>query len=196
MIFNSFDRALWLILKNDKKNRKRILEFIRTIPNQFIMDIQKSIDEYNKYKINNIGIDEDDVNKRTFSGEIYTKDGYFYSYQIDTYKDMLFIGRSIYENGAYYNDFRLSLSSVDSNVNNLSNQNIGGILSSSLFEERFSIDYSLFSSKIGILMLKFINNNNYRLCCILNRDIPDNYDLEEFENKFVRIKKIYKGERV
>jgi len=196
MIFNVFDNALWLILKNDRKNRKKILEFIKSIPGEFIVDIQKSIVEYYQYMINNVGKNDEDIDKRTFSGEIYTIDGYFYSYQIDTDKDMLFIGRSIYENGRYYNDFRLSLVVVDSKVDNMCNKNIGGILSSSLFEERLSVDYTVFDTKIGFLMLKFINNNNYKLCGILNKDVPDNYELDEFENKFVRIKKKYKGERV
>ena len=196
MIFNEFDNALWLILKNDRKNRKKILEFIKTIPCNFIIDIQNSIDEYNQYMINNEGKDDDDINKRTFSGEIYSVDGYFYSYHIDTDSNVLYIGRSSYENGRYYNDFRLSLAMIDSKVEKLGNKNIGGILSSSLFEERLSVNYSVFNTRVGVLMLKFINNNNYRLCGILNRDVPDNYELEEFENKFVRIKKKYKGEKV
>ena len=139
---------------------------------------------------------EDDTKVIDFNGEIYTGDGYFYSYNIDVEKDMLFIGRSIYENGAYYNDFRLSLSSVDLNVDKKKfiNHNVGGILSASLFDERISIDYSFFNTNFGSYLLKYINNQQYRLCGFLSRDIPDDYNLDEFENRFVKIKKKYIGD--
>ena len=36
MIFdNSFDKSLWMIIKCDRKNRKRITDFIKSIPDDF-----------------------------------------------------------------------------------------------------------------------------------------------------------------
>lgn len=194
MMFLEYDKALWLILKNDNRNKKKILEFIRTIPSEFIFNIQDSIKLYNMMKNSDLSVD--DLKTRNFNGEIYTGDGYFYSYSIDIEKDMLFIGRSIYENGAYYNDFRLSLNSVDLNIdkNNLVNYNIGGILSASLFEERISINYNVSNTRLGSYLFKCINNEQYRLCGFLSRDIPDDYNLENFENRLVKIRKKYIGD--
>lgn len=39
------DRTLWLILKNDKRNRKTILNFIKSIPSSIFVEIRKKIEE-------------------------------------------------------------------------------------------------------------------------------------------------------
>ena len=50
MIFdNDYDKALWLMLKADKKNRKMIAEFIRSIPSGLYEQIRKSISIYKEY---------------------------------------------------------------------------------------------------------------------------------------------------
>ena len=68
MIFNSeFDKSLWLMIKGDIKNRKKIVDFVKSIPYELILDIRDNLVEYDKYKMDNIGIDYDDREYRCFN---------------------------------------------------------------------------------------------------------------------------------
>jgi len=51
MIFgNGFDEALWYMLKADRKNRKRIVEFIKGIPEELLEEIKSAVEQYQKWK--------------------------------------------------------------------------------------------------------------------------------------------------
>ena len=90
MIFsNNYDKILWLILKNDKINRERILEFIENIPLEFLENIKDSIREYEEYKLDNCFSKK----KKNFYGEYYIGCKYLYHFNIDKDCDTLFVGR-------------------------------------------------------------------------------------------------------
>lgn len=53
MIFSEeYDAALWYILKADKKNRKKLVDFIKGLPSELVSDIKKTIEEMKEYSKN------------------------------------------------------------------------------------------------------------------------------------------------
>lgn len=54
MIFDKgYDFSLWCILSTDKKNRTKIIEFIKSIPQEFLNKIRDGILQYRIYEQNN-----------------------------------------------------------------------------------------------------------------------------------------------
>ena len=80
MIFGKdYDKSLYLILKNNIRNKELMNDFLGLIPYEFIIKIKNDIVCYENSEI---------INKNSrlnnFNSEVYTSDGYLYSYYIDT----------------------------------------------------------------------------------------------------------------
>lgn len=143
MIFDrERDKILELIANNDLENQDKILNFINDIPVEFLIIIQKGIEEYNKY------IENKDKNKKKkiFCGEYNVDNKYLYSFEIDN--DILYVCRSSFKYGVYFRDFELRLGKY-SPFEKI--QNIGGI----------SIDYNVETQPY--LYLKDYTDINYEI---------------------------------
>lgn len=110
MVFDkNYDNTLWLVLMGDKNNRDVIMEFIKSIPANFLYTIQNTLLEYNRYLLENENVPVKDRSYRAFNGDIYGSDGYLYSFNIDISSNTLSLFRNAYRYGLYFNDFELVL---------------------------------------------------------------------------------------
>lgn len=175
MIFNKdYDKMLWLILKNDKGNRERILEFIKSIPSDFLVKIQDTIKEYEEYKLS----DDKHLKMRNFNGKFYDGEKYLYHFSIDKDRDTLFVGRNAFKYGKIFNDFGLLLFN-GSNVNQINTFDeyvIGNI----------SFDYELINDGMRIVQGKYTFIDYKLLDVMLGKVIvTSNRDWIMFKNRMV-----------
>ena len=183
MIFsNNYDKILWLILKNDKINGDRVLEFIENIPLEFLDRIQDSIREYEEYKLDN-SIDR----KKYFCGEYYDGSKYLYHFSIDMDCDTLFVGRHTNRYGKMFNDFGLLLTNgIDiKNMNEICEYMIGKV----------SFDYDIVNDGVKTIQGKYTSVDYKILDVILtNIMIISNQDRIMFKDimKIVSIEDIPK----
>ena len=189
MIFNNnYDKILWLILKYDKSNRERILDFIENIPCEFLIKIQKVIKEYVEYKLDN-SVDK----KNNFYGEYYDESKYLYHFNIDKDCDTLFVGRHILKYGRMFNDFGLLLTDgIDvKNMNEVCEYVIGKVSfdydiindGMRVFQGEYtSIDYKLLDVILGYVMI--ISNQDRVMFKDMKKivsidNIPKDYDIND-----------------
>lgn len=166
MIFNeNYDKVLWLMLLGNKNNSERIIEFIKSIPDEFLPVIQNTIEEYNKYRLeNNSSLN---VKNRCFNGEFNDGREYIYCFSIDNESGLLLLGRCSYEYGVYFNDFEMKLSSyVDNNqIDIFSKQKLGEI----------SFDYRHVNNG-DVVYLGESTNYNYVLVKLPSKYLVLSYD--------------------
>lgn len=202
MIFdNNYDRVLWLIIKNDKSNRDRIISFIKSIPEDFVIRIQNTLVEYNKYKLDNENIPFYKREYRSFHFEMNYGEEYLYSFNVDIENDCLYVSRNRLRCAAYFSDFKLILKNYDSNNKELfMTQEIGGIsydhgnnfvspgvvYSGSCTDIGYSVMNILCNN---LLLLSSDNKGNFRMCGINNREIPILEGREDINSKLVRRRK-------
>jgi len=196
MIFNSeFDKSLWLMIKGDIRNRKKIVDFIKSIPDELILSIRDSLVEYDKYKKENEGISYDDREYICFNKQIYNKVGELYSFNIDIRKDMLSITKSIYVMGAYYKNFSIELVNMDRNIDLSKIIEIGRICCSvngvGLLKKT---GYAIMDFGLTNVLLSSINNDIYRFCKFVNVDKDISLELDNNLGKLIRIKKMNNGD--
>ena len=76
MIFDEeFDQSLWCIIKGDKKNRNKIVNFIKELPQEFIEMIRNGIEEYRK-------IEDPFESDEEIFGEYETQNNVIYHFDI------------------------------------------------------------------------------------------------------------------
>jgi len=76
MIFDEkFDQSLWCIIKGDKKNRNKIVNFIKELPQEFIEMVRDGIEKYRK-------IEDPFESKEEISGEYETQNNVIYHFDI------------------------------------------------------------------------------------------------------------------
>lgn len=199
MIFDkNYDRTLWLMLKGDKDNRKIILEFIKLIPNHFLVKIQNTIKEYEEYKLD----DNKELKKKNFNGEWYDGEKYLYHFNIDKDNDTLFVGRNVFKYGMFNNDFGLLLvNDIDVSImENFCEYLIGKVsFNYELINDGIrivqgkytSIDYKLLNVVLGNVMVTSSRDRilfKNRMGFVDTDNIPDNYNLDDV-NRLVRNKK-------
>ena len=188
MIFNNeFDKSLWFMIKGDIKNRKKIVDFIKSIPYNLILDIRENLIEYDKYKMDNIGIDYDNRVYRSFNKQIYSSIGELYSFSIDVRNDILSITKSIYIMGAYYKNFSIELCNID----NLSKLNSIGKLCYPVdgVNNLMNINYSIGDIGLTNVLVSSVNKDRYRFCGFINLDEDINLNLDNISGKLIRTKK-------
>ena len=99
MIFGSdYDKSLWLIMKSNKKNRDKIVDFIKNIPEELYLQIREKlmiVDEYRSKKMR--FYDENGI----YFHDNLEKDGKLYYYMIDPYSYSLTLGYSVVNSDGY-----------------------------------------------------------------------------------------------
>lgn len=108
MLSREHDRSLWLILYGDKKNRGRIIKFMRSIPHDLYVQINRSIDEYNNIKI--MSSEEPYIYDKNLHllGEIEDGD-VLYWYDLVTTFGAIIIGKSVKNGDDYIDIFSISI---------------------------------------------------------------------------------------
>ena len=187
---NNFDKSLWIMIKGDRKNRKRIVDFIKSIPYEFILMIQEGLTEYEKYKIENEGIPINDREYECFDNQMYNNIGELYSFNIDTKMDILTITKSIYILGSYYRNFNIKLININ-NDNKSMIRDIGSLCYPiDGVRNMQKINYSI--EDIGLTNILISSNNDiYRFCGVVDIDSNINLNLDNINRKIIRTKKIY-----
>ena len=192
MLFdNNFDKTLWLLIKSDRRNRGKIIDFVKSIPDEFILMIQEGLVEYEKYKLENDCISFDDREYRCFDNQMYNSMGELYSFNIDTKKDILSITKSIYILGAYYRNFNIKLKNL-SNINDKSNMKDIGNMCYAIdgVGNLRKISYDIMNIGLTNVLISSSNNDIYRLCGVVEIDKDIDLNLDNINGKLVRIKKI------
>jgi len=93
MIFNSCcDRSLWLISISSDKCRDRIIDFINSIPLNFMDKIKESLILFDKYERDNFDVLDRRVTD--LSEELFLSNNYKYWFNVDMVLGTLNIGRS------------------------------------------------------------------------------------------------------
>ena len=196
MIFNNeFDKSLWLMMKSDIKNRKKIVDFIKSIPYELILSIRDNLIEYDKYKIDNMGIDFNNREYKCFNKQIYSSVGELYSFNIDVRRDTLSITKSIYVMGAYYKNFSIELMNINKNLN-LSKINDIGVMcySTDGVGNLKKVNYGFMDMGLFNVLLSSVNNDIYRFCGFVNVDKDIDLELNNNVEKLIRIKKRNNGD--
>ena len=191
MIFNSeFDKSLWLLIKGDIKNRKKIVEFIESIPSELILSIRDSLIEYDKYKMDNIGIDFNNREYKCFNNQMYTNYGELFSFNIDSKKDILSITKSIYIMGAYYRNFSIELKNLTDDKGKSRIGNIGNVYYSidGIGNVR-KINYDIMNIGATNFLVSYSNNGIHRLCGLVDLDKDFEINIDNKNGKLVRTKK-------
>lgn len=196
MIFNSeFDKSLWLMIKGDIKNRKKIVDFVKSIPYELILDIRDNLVEYDKYKMDNIGIDYDDREYRCFNKQIYSSVGELYSYNIDVRRDILSITKSIYVMGAYYKNFSIDLININKDLNLKKTIDIGNVCYPVNGVGNFKvISYGIRDIGLTNILVSSVNNDIYRFSGFVNVDKDISLNRDNISGKLVRTKKMNNGD--
>lgn len=191
MIFNSeFDKSLWLMFKGDIKNRKKIIEFIKSIPCELILAIRDSLIEYDKYKMDNIGIEFNNREYKCFNKQIYSCVGELYSYNIDVRRDILSITKSIYAMGAYYKNFSIELVNINKDLNLSKINDVGAICYPIDEVGKFrKINYGFIDIGLSNVLLCSVNNDIYRFCGFVNVDKDVDLELDNNVGKLIRKKR-------
>lgn len=103
MIFDSeyYDNSLWLMIKADKENRMKIVEFIKNIPELMLIEIRECVRSYKHNQIDNYGF-----------GQYMTSDKCVYCYTIDGIGNLI-INKSIFLGDGYSTVMELCLSIND-----------------------------------------------------------------------------------
>lgn len=187
MIFNeNFDRSLWMIIKNDRKNRDRIVHFIKSIPYELIIMIQEVLVEYNKY--------------RYFSKQVYDSIGDLYSFSIDSKDDILSITRSIYINGAYYSNFNIQLRCNDYNTNFMDVKPVGNISfcldgrnanrGYAYLGNTKNVSYDVIDFSFTRVLRTSVNGDIYKFCGIIDKTDDIDLSLDKINGCLIKTKKI------
>lgn len=172
MIFDStYDKSLWFMLKGDKSNRDKIVQFIKAIPEDLYLMIQESLVKYNKYKV------DGNTKVVSFNGQTYGSFGDIYWFNIDTNTGSLWLGRCVLTCGdLYFDDFEIELSSYDhdSELRYFSKQSIGEVsfdygtkevAGQTYLGDCTEVKYNLMKVPFGSLLLSY----NENLPCIKTR---------------------------
>ena len=191
MLFDkNFDKTLWLLIKDDRRNREKIVDFIKSIPNEFMLMIQEGLFEYEKYKIENKDIPLNEREYKCFNNQMYTNYGELFSFNIDSKKDILSITKSIYIMGAYYRNFSIELKNLTDDKGKSRIGNIGNVYYSidGIGNVR-KINYDIMNIGATNLLVSYSNNGIHRLCGLVDLDKDFEINIDNKNGKLVRTKK-------
>jgi len=192
MIFGkNYDKTLKLLVDGDNKNRDKIIDFIRSIPNEFLERIQKTIVEYDNYKLNNKN------NNKLFCGDCYGVDGNLYSFYIDKDADILLLSKLVCNFGLYFNDMSLVLGAYNDNITCDLKKYIGYLIcdynyvvgdKAVVLGDKTKIEYFLVNMPFNSYLLSY--NPKCFLPLKVNpvnlNNLDDNYRVDTIDNPLVR----------
>lgn len=169
-----YDKSLWFILKNDKKNRKKILDFLKRIPSNLYMKLLDRIR-------NNLIVDE--CNEEIVNGIVYyysidSQDGSislgaFHKKDVsenDIFMIKLYPFRDVNEDKKYVSIGSMLYLKKDSDNNNIID---GGKYEYSLIKKNNKVDFVIYD-KYGVFITK--RKKKVNLC-----EIPSTVSLESFD---------------
>lgn len=192
MIFGKdYDKSLYLIIKNNIRNKELVNDFLSLIPYEFIIRIQNDIIEYENYNLKNNEIIDNDSKLNNFNSEIYTSTGYLYSYYIDIENGLLSISRSVYQCGAYYKEFELKLFRCR-NIDNYSVKNIGSIsFGFNNMDNSYNCNYNISEYEFKVVKVPFKNmlfllENNMLIG--IDKDVMNNDELDDIRSNLCKNK--------
>ena len=197
------DKSLLLILNADRKNRDRIIDFIKNIPDELILLINDRMKLYEEYK--NTG----EKKVAFLCGEYNTSDNLLYFFEIDTYFNEIDIGYKK-SNGYIYEDvFKMCLSLDDDLlfVDNFIKKNIGRIeydihieSIDGIYNKKNSSEnvYNLVKTPLGYMVLYSKNNDRSIKHYIQGIDvsnITDELNIDDVQN-MVNVNKLVRRKRI
>jgi len=206
MIFDKklYDRSLWLMLKADKDNRDRIIEFINDIPFELRKRIEESI------RIYKMGIKDNSIlygmEDKRLSGSYETVRHVLYWYNIDVVDSLgtLTLGYSILYGDMYYEVIEMQLVPYDDlyRLKYFDNEVIGNLMYDITMTKNFvsgkEKKYDIINTPFGDFILLILKDRNdkyrYELCKINIEKIPDNICIRDFQSK-KNIKRLIRGKK-
>lgn len=161
MVFGKgYDESLWLILQSDRKNRREIIDFVNSIPEEMFIQMYKSIDLVKGYIKGNVSF-----NYRSYlglNGFIETSNYILYWYCVDPYNGTLTLGYSVYDGKNYDEAFEMSISLFDCS-NLYASERIGTVEKDKRINKSGGVTgefftYALVKSDFGFRMVCETNN--------------------------------------
>lgn len=202
MIINkTYDKSLWLMLCSDKLNRKKIVDFINSIPSELYNKLRVSLGFYVDKKRNFSITKNDELYKSFLSSEVRTTGDMRYWYTFDTKTGALNFGESIICDGEEYNTFCMTIYPLnDDMLNDKKEYNdclVGEITNSYLdnYENEIVYFHLIRFSFCDIIVSSSrdkYNKNKYRLIDMDN--MPNNYTLSNLNNE-CNVKKLIRGKQ-
>lgn len=173
---DNYDNSLWLILSMDKKNREKIINFIKSLPEEFYFRLKKSLKQYN----GSCDID----------GCFKEKDGYLYTYNISSFDGKLCISKGLYDGTDCEEVLMLYLNPYETEaLIDCHDVSIGKFLYKLKYEEYVyeydcdKVEYSLISTRFGIILKKYHEYSLVFRTVFKPFDMSYETDLCEFNDK-------------
>ena len=183
IIDKEYDKFLWIILKVDKKNRQRIIEFIKSVPKPIFDGLEKSIEMYRKYEQDDM-IFLDEMN---LTGLYETHNRLLYWYEIEKDFGTLEIGYSVFTGKKYEDAFSLSLE-LDSILSEDNYEECIGSIRYDISEEGNTticneVEYNLIDGRIVVSSLDGRNDKHRIRLNFINLDnIPEEIFITDYTN--------------
>lgn len=204
MIFDKdyYDKSLWLMLKVDRENRDRIIDFIKCIPYELHIQIQDSIRIYKeKVKDNDILFSECDYK---LSGDFETNRHVLYWYDINIDNGSLTLGYSILYGYIYWDSIIMELVPYDEmyQLRYFDDELIGN-LEYDFTTTETSIacnekEYNIINTPFGNLIISMLEDRQNRKRLGINRvdieKIPDELFINDLKGKN-SVRKLIKGKK-
>lgn len=200
MIFDfDYDKSLWLILKSERINKDKIINFIKSIPKGLYEDIYKSVKVYREeyYGIDDLEMVVDD----RLYGDIKSSKNNTFWYNIDLLDGSLFLGYGFLCNDKFYDIFEMKLLSYDGFKKDKCDdlEEIGFINYDITSTERMITccwkDYNFINTSFGNYIVSILEDRNGRnkisLSRIDLRCLPDEIFIDDFNN----VKRLLRGKR-
>lgn len=182
MVKLNYDKSLWLILENDKRNRKKILDFLMSFPSELYNDFVKVIAEPQN-------------SKRYGTMKIC---GVVYCYEFDIRNNKLFLSK-YYERDAEKQDvFVMTLYPYREDVELNKSVSLGSVA----YQLKVSDTHSIFDCDKVSYNIHRKSNAIYFVrtredFCLFPKtktkfsfdDVPSQYDIKSFYNKDVKTRK-------
>lgn len=204
MIFDKdlYDRSLWLMLKTDKKNREKIIKFVRSIPRELREQIKKSIYIYKeKIKDNDELFDVDDDR---LSGNIENSRHVLYWYNISSLDGSLSLGYSFLNEDKYYDAFEMKLIPYDDlyQLKYFDDEWIGTIDYDITTTESMTTcnekEYNIVRTPLGDFVIAMLEDrsdrNKYEISRINLKKMPEEMFLKDFDGE-KNIKRLIRGKK-
>lgn len=188
MIFDKeFDKSLWMILSADKKNRNKIVEFIRSIPERLQEEIKKSISIYREYEMDDDSVCLDDS---LLNGNYETQDRILYWYEYDDDFGSLELGYSVYNGERYEEAFELTLEPCGNKIEYFEDEYIGNleydITQSGYITTCSEIEYNMIKTPFGTFVVSMLDDRNNKeklgISRVNLRNMPDEMFMTDLNN--------------
>lgn len=181
MIFSKeLDESLWLMLESDKKNRRKVSEFLKAVPSELYEQISIQLDKYREYEDSGIDILERDT--ICLYGNCLDQNNYKYSFIVDMINHSLSISKSFFRENEYVKQFELTMyaKSRYNSVDVFGRQMLGSIYESGMSGK---YEYDLVDMLFGKMIICSYDNNIKKYKRVKINDILDDIRIEDLSSK-------------